>query len=150
MENQKQPPPKFILIGLGLLGLVLVYLFQRMDYLNFIWVWLGGNAVTNSNAIFIFNKSFRLVLNDLLCFVIIYSLFHEKKYLRIAFLVFCLEFFFILPVYLIVKLRVEGDSEISSPLLSQIHRLIVNPMLMLLLMVAFYYQRFWGEEKRRG
>jgi hypothetical protein len=51
------------------------------------------------------------------------------------------EVFLLLPAYFIVKLTLEGDSEISSPLLSQIHRLIVNPLLMFLLMVGFVYQR---------
>jgi len=81
-------------------------------------------------------------LNDALCLLLIYSLFREKKYLRIAFLVLCFEFLVMLPLYLIVKLNLEGPSEISSPLLSQIHRLIVNPMLMLILIVGFYYQSF--------
>ena len=145
MENRKQQQPyKFVLIGASLLGLALIYFFQRMDYLNLISRFVGGKEITSPNLVFAFNKTLRLILNDLLCFLLIYTLFNENKYLRIAFLFFCFELFFVLPLYLIVKLSLEGNSEISSPLLSQIHRLIVNPMLMLLLIVAFYYQRFWS------
>ena len=145
MERVKQQQQhKFILIGVSLLGLALIYFFQRIDYLNLIFRFVGGKEIASPNLVFAFNKTLRLVLNDLLCFLLIYALFNEKKYLRIAFWVFCFELFFVLPLYLIVKLSMEGDSEISSPLLSQIHRLIVNPMLMLILIVSFYYQRFWS------
>jgi hypothetical protein len=47
----------------------------------------------------------------------------------------------LLPIYLLIKLAMEGDEEISSPLLSQFHRLIVNPTLMILLLPAIYFQR---------
>lgn len=95
------------------------------------------------NAIFALNRTARLTLNDLACFLIILAVFREKKYLKLAFFVFLVELMVILPVYLVVKLGLEGDSEISSPLLSQVHRLIVNPMLMILLMAGFLYQRYF-------
>jgi exosortase F-associated protein len=138
------------LMAISLLSLAVVYVFQRWDYLNFVARVFGAKTDFGPTASFVVNKTVRLLLNDTLCLLLIYALFREKKYLRIAFLVFCFEFFLLLPLYLIIKLRTEGPSELSSPLLSQIHRLIVNPMLMLVLVVAFYYQRFWvGEEKNR-
>lgn len=147
-DKRNQKRLDIFLIAISLLLLTIVYVFQQWDYLNFIAAVFGATMAFGPTAAFIFNKTFRLVLNDALCFLLIYALFKERKYLRIAFLVFCFELFLILPLYLIVKLRLEGSSEISSPLLSQIHRLIVNPMLMLILIVAFYYQRFWVKEKK--
>jgi hypothetical protein len=41
-----------------------------------------------------------------------------------------------------IKLGWEGDSEISSPLLSFVHRLIVNPLLMFVLMAGLVLQRY--------
>ncbi|MEX2234241.1 MAG: exosortase F system-associated protein [Cyclobacteriaceae bacterium] len=120
------------LTGIAILGLV--YLFQRIN----LAVLLGD---FHPNVIFVINRTTRLILNDLACFLIIFALFRENKYLKIAFWVFLFELLVILPVYLVVKLSLEGDSEISSPLLSQVHRLIVNPMLMILLMAGFIYQR---------
>jgi len=52
------------------------------------------------------------------------------------------EFFILLPIYFIMKLSLEGDSEISSPLLSQLHRMIVNPLLMIILILGLVYQDF--------
>lgn len=145
--KRKQKLYKISLIAIGLLSLATVYVFQRWDYLNFIAGVFGAKTDFGPTAAFVFNKTVRLILNDALCFLLIYALFREKKYLRIAFLVFCFELFLMLPLYLTVKLRMEGPSEISSPLLSQIHRLIVNPMLMFILIVAFYYQRFLQTRK---
>lgn len=86
-----------------------------------------------------------MVINDLACFVIIWALFEQKKYLRLAWYLFLIELLVILPLYFAVKLTIEGDSEISSPLLSQIHRLIVNPVLMFLLIFGFTYQKLKGK-----
>lgn len=86
-----------------------------------------------------------MAMNDGACLLIIYGLFQNRDYVRVAFYLFLAELFLFLPVYLLFKLTLEGDSELSSPLLSQIHRLIVNPVLMFLLMVGFYYQ----EQKQR-
>ena len=119
----------------GLAILAAVYLFQRTNLAGFL-----GNFPPN--VIFVINRTARLIINDFACFLIIFALFQEAKYLKIAFWIFLLELFVILPVYLMVKLSLEGDSEISSPMLSQVHRLIVNPMLMILLIAGFLFQRY--------
>lgn len=134
-------------LSLAILALFFIYLFQRISYaavLNSILP--GAWEIKNANAVFVFNRTLRLVLNDAACMVIIWALFKEAKYVRAAFLVFLGELLIILPVYFIIKLSLEGDSELSSPLLSQVHRIIVNPLLMLLLIVGFIYQR-WQKEK---
>jgi|SRR5579859_343309 len=125
------------LVCVGLSGLVLVYVFQQVNYLR-----LFFSGEVSANAVFIFNKTFRLVINDLLCVILILGLFEERKFMKMAFLVFVFELVVVLPLYFWIKLKTEGDSEISSPLLSQIHRLVVNPMLMFILMAGFYYQKF--------
>jgi exosortase F-associated protein len=73
--------------------------------------------------------------------LLIFAIFRRKSYLLIALYVFVFELFILLPAYFAIKLSLEGDTEISSPLLSFVHRLIVNPMLMLVLMAGFFYQR---------
>lgn len=129
-------------IGGALLVLVLVFVFQRFNYAVALTSFLPeGLQITRPNTIFMVNKTIRLVLNDVACMVLIYTWFKERKYLTLSFYLFLVEVFLLLPIYFIVKLSLEGDSEISSPLLSQIHRLIVNPLLMFLLMVGFIYQR---------
>ncbi|HEX5169281.1 MAG TPA: hypothetical protein VFW11_08905 [Cyclobacteriaceae bacterium] len=128
-------------IIIAVLVLALVYLFQLFNFLLFFTNVLGLNVTFRPNTVFIFNKTTRLILNDLACFGLIYAIFQEKKYLRVAFYIFLFEISLLLPTYFIIKLSLEGDSEISSPLLSQIHRMIINPTLMILLMIGFFYQR---------
>lgn len=123
-----------ILVAVGLVVLVAVYIYQKINIALLI-------GEFSPPVIFIINRTVRLILNDLACFLIILGVFQDKRSLRIAFYVFLAEALIILPLYLAVKLTMEGDSEISSPLLSQFHRLIVNPMLMLLLIAGLFYQR---------
>lgn len=138
-----------LLVLLGCTSIALMYLFQKTDYFSYFLGWVFNSEVDHSHLRFIFNKTFRLVVNDLGCFLLIAGIFQERKYLVISFYVFLVELFLILPLYFFIKLSLEGVREISSPLLSFVHRLIVNPMLMFLLMLGFVYQ-ILQEKKSTG
>jgi len=143
IEKKLSRHSRIILGVISVLGLALVYIFQQVDYFHFFF-----SSGVSANAVFIFNKTFRLLINDLLSVVLILALFENKKFVKMAFLVLLIELLVILPFYFWIKLKTEGDSEISSPLLSQIHRLIVNPMLMFILMAGFYYQKYFSATNR--
>lgn len=140
----KSAVKKNLFIALALTGLFLVYVFQRFDYLGFLYNLLGVNQ-PSATASFVVNRSLRLIVNDLLSIVLIQSLFSEARFTRLAFLVFLGELFILLPIYLMVKLNAEGPTEISSPMYQPLHRMIVNPLLMIILIAGFYYQR-WREK----
>lgn len=127
-----------MLITISVIILAAAYVFQHFSYAQLIGIYELGHP----DATFIINRVVRMIINDSACILLIYALFGERRYLRVAFVIFCFELFLILPVYLVIKLRLEGPTEISSPLLSQIHRLVVNPMLMIILIFGFYYQRW--------
>lgn len=129
-----------LIIVVGLIALALVYVFQRTNYGLLLFEAFG--IASNENLIFAINKTLRLLANDLVCVFMIFSIFKEKNYRQVAMLVFMIELVVILPIYLLLKLYLEGTSEISSPMLSFIHRLIVNPTLMLLTGMALSYQKF--------
>ena len=135
ITSYKNYQERVLIFFLSFLGLVTVYLFQQFSYAHFF-----SSTIADRNLIFIINKSMRLILNDTLCLGLIYAIFYDIRYVKLGSLVQLAEMFLLLPLYFYFKLTLEGDSEISSPLLSQIHRLIVNPMLMILLMIGFYYQ----------
>lgn len=138
---------KRIIIIISLVALTAVYLLQRFSYAHALNTILPESLqIIHPHAVFIVNKTIRLILNDMACVLLIFVVFPGREYLRIAFYVFAIELCIILPIYLIIKLTMEGASEISSPLLSQVHRLIVNPLLMFLLMVGFLYQRLKAEK----
>lgn len=133
---------KRLLIAGALIILAAVYLQQRFNYADVInYLLPQAREVNHANTVFVVNKTIRLLLNDLACLMLITALFPGKIYLKAALYLFLIELFVLLPVYFIIKLNLEGPSEISSPLLSHIHRLIVNPLLMFLLMIGFLYQR---------
>lgn len=120
--------------------LLAVYLFQEVNLIEKSASLLRLPAPGESLS-FIIRKTMRLIVNDAACLLLIATWFPEKPYRKLALMVFLAEVFFLLPLYLIIKLHVEGPTEISSPLLSQFHRLLVNPLLMMLLMVGFVYQK---------
>lgn len=149
--EEKPKPPLWIRVSLFIIAILIlgaVYLFQQTNFFRFLAFLVPiGDDPSHPYTVFIVNKTFRLILNDFACLILIYVFFFEKKYLKIAFYLFLVEIIVLLPLYFTVKLFTEGDSEISSPLLSQIHRLIVNPTLMILLMAGFLYQNF--QQKHR-
>jgi exosortase F-associated protein len=133
---------RMAMVGAGLLVLILVYLFQGFSYALLVGELVMDNpGALHPDTVFIINKTVRLIVNDLACMLLIFAIFRRKSYLLIALYVFLFELFILLPAYFAIKLSLEGDTEISSPLLSFVHRLIVNPMLMLVLMAGFFYQR---------
>lgn len=124
------------LIGAGIAGLALIYVFQ--DYLD--PNTLLRDQISSTTA-FIIKKSLRLILNDTCMLLIISAWFANASITKTALWVQAFDMFVLLPLYLVLKLSIEGTSEISTPLLSQLHRLIVNPTLMILYIPAIYYQR---------
>lgn len=147
METDRQLPfikkvPFRLVLGIfALIFLLFIYVFQQTSYAGVLASLCDFDISSiHPYIVFISNKTLRLVLNDAGCFLLIFAIFGKGKYLKVAFRVFLLELIIILPLYFTIKLGLEGDSEISSPLLSQVHRMIVNPTLMVLLMIGFYYQ----------
>lgn len=120
----------------GVSGLALVFLFQRLDVLAFLTGVQGSPDLH-----FGVNRFIRIFLNDAFMLLVLYALFCDIRVLRLAIWIQLIDLFLLFPVYLAFKLTLEGASEISSPFLSQLHRLIVHPTLLILLIPAIYYQR---------
>lgn len=92
---------------------------------------------TDKSVVFVFDKTFRFVVNDLLMVGIIYSLYGQRRYVYFALWVQLVGIIFILIPYLIIKLYFEAG---NGPMVSFLHRLIINPTLMILLIPAFWLQ----------
>ncbi len=129
------------LIIIALTGLSLVYLFQQSD----IVYWITRNR-DYPNFHFSINRGVRLLLNDIFMLLFIAACFQDRSITKLALVIQLIDFFLLLPLYLFIKLTLEGDTEISSPLLSQFHRLIVNPTMMILLIPAVYFQRLMKKQ----
>ena len=121
------------LIAFATLGIVLTFLFQDFLFLNHFEI--------SDQTRFALRKILRVVLNDLFMLIFIIVWFNDRKVTRLALMIQLIDGLVLLPLYLMLKLHLEGTSEISSPLLSQFHRLIINPTLMILLVPAIYFQK---------
>jgi exosortase F-associated protein len=113
-------------------GLAAVYLFQRIDLASLLG---AGEGVTQK---FLINRTIRFLLNDAFMIGLIYALFEEKKYLVFALWVQLTGLVIFLLPYFILKIYYPSY---NGPLISYLHRLILNPTLLLLLIPAFYYQK---------
>ena len=125
---------RVLAFSVALVGLSLVYFFQQFNYAA-----LLGNYHPYTE--FVINKTVRYLLNDNLCILIIYALYYKRTYTLMGFYVELFGLVVLLPFYFILKLSLEGETELSSPMLSFIHRLIINPTLMILLIMGMLYQR---------
>ncbi len=122
-----------ILIGLlSAAGLVAVFLFQGTDIANLLGY--GDPAIHR----FLINRTIRFLLNDAFAIGIIYALFNEKKYVIFSLYVQLAGVILFLIPYFILKLY---WTTYNGPMISFLHRLILNPTLLMLLIPAFYYQR---------
>ena len=131
--------PGRIVIGiLSIAGLVTVFLFQQFDVAGLI-------GIAEKGSRFFVNRTVRFLLNDALALSLIYALFRERKYVIFAMYVQIAGTFLFLVPYFILKLYLP---RYNGPLISFLHRIILNPTLLMLLIPAFYYQR--QIEKRRS
>jgi len=123
-----------IVIGvLCCLGLLVVFLFQRVDV-------AAAIGVSNTGiARFLVNRTIRFLANDAFAIGLIYALFATRKYVVFAIGVQLFGVVAFLIPYFILKLYYPAY---NGPYLNFLHRLIMNPTLLLLLIPAFYYQKF--------
>src|SRR3989337_479489 len=125
--------PLRIVVGvISLAGLIAVFLFQRIDVAGFLGV--EESAINK----FLINRTIRFLLNDAFAIGLIYSLFADRKnvmfsiYVQLMGVILFLIPYFVLTIYF---------PSYNGPLISFLHRLILNPTLLMLLIPAFYYQR---------
>jgi exosortase F-associated protein len=122
-----------IIIGvLSIAGMVTVFLFQRVDVASLIGV--GEPAMQR----FLINRTIRFLMNDAFAIGLIYALFKERKYVIFSLYVQVAGVVLFLIPYFILKVYYPGY---NGPLISFLHRLILNPTLLMLLIPAFYYQK---------
>lgn len=114
-------------------GLLLIFLFQRFD-----WSALFGLTGLEKIEKFVLNRLIRFVLNDVFGVLLVLSLFGKKNLAIIAVYVQILGFVFVMIPYVILKLNYPAY---NGPMISFLHRLILNPLLIYLLVFFFWYQK---------
>lgn len=128
------------IILLALIGWAVVYVFQEFDITRMemrYGQYNQGHVPTGEEWRFIVNKGMRFVLNDLFSLLFIYGLFKNPKYVRFALWVMAFGLFVLLPTYLVLAISFKEE---AFNLLTFLHRITMNPWLMLLLIPGFFYQ----------
>jgi exosortase F-associated protein len=127
------PRVRMIIGLLSAAGMVLVFLFQRMDVASMLGV--GDPAIYR----FLINRSIRFLMNDAFAIGLIYALFAERKYVVFSLYVQIAGVVLFLIPYFILKIYFPAY---NGPMISFLHRLVFNPTLLMLLIPAFYYQKY--------
>lgn len=135
LQQIRANPGRIVLIALAIVGLMLSFLLQQVDLLHYTQI----NA--HPYVHFGIRKAVRVVINDMCMLLLIRLWFNNNAITKLAWNVLLIDTLVLLPIYLALKLVLEGDNEISSPLLSQLHRVIVNPTLMILIIPGVYFHR---------
>lgn len=122
---------QWIIGGACVFGLAAVFIFQQIDL-------AAVMGVKENLSRFFINRTIRFFLNDLFTIGLIYALFSERKYVLFALYVQVAGVVLFLIPYFILKLYLPAY---NGPLISFLHRLILNPTLLMLLIPALYLQR---------
>ena len=137
VNQAKHRKKRLLFIAVALVALLAIFVFQQFSYSSFILNNLLDVQISTSWE-FSLNKFARFLLNDLAVILLIHGIFYEKKYIVLAMYVLCFGFLFILLPYLFL---VNKYPEYNGPLYSHLHRLIMNPILLLFLIPVLLYQK---------
>lgn len=133
---------RVLLVALALFGLAFFYTLQDFDFVEFKFRYNQsfGGALENGKEInFVVSRLVRFIANDLLCILLIYALFNNRRYVVFGFYMQLFGLLVLFPLYIYLSLNAASQSEYS--VLVPLYRLVMNPILMVLLIPAFYFQQ---------
>ena len=135
-----------IVIVLVLL-LVLIRMFEEVLFYDPFMYFFQG-CISESPELFqghwYANVALRFIANTLISLAIIYVVFKRKSSVKFAALLYAALFIVLFPVFIFLMERVEENDYLA---VFYVRRFLVQPILLLLLLPAFYYQRL---KDRRG
>ena len=131
------------------MGGVLVASYHYRD-LSWIMLITSGQAVAAKDPALswsaILNKVLRYLVNDMAALGIIYALFAKPSYVRLGWWIMWFGLGFLLPLYYLGLWLLPPSQGIA---LSYLHRLVMNPVLLMLLIPALYYQHSISSKSTR-
>lgn len=133
---------RIFLALLALIGLALFYGLQEFDFVSWQFRFnqsFGGAMEPGTEVNFIISRLVRFLANDLLCILLIYALFNNRRFVIFGFYVQLFGLVVLFPIYIYLTLNAVSNAEYSA--LVPLYRLVMNPILMVLLIPAFYFQQ---------
>lgn len=142
---------RYLLIAILIFGLILVRRFENDLFYDPFLAYFKGDFLHSKFPDVDFMKIsihiiFRYILNSLLTLAIIGLLFMDKQKVKFTALVLFGFLVLLLPLYVYM---IKTEFSIGENIGFYIRRFLIQPMLLLILIPAFYYQKFLMEQKNK-
>lgn len=133
---------KIALIVVPIVFLILVRLFEeRLFYDPFLQYFnesFRRESIPDFNGIqLFFNHLFRFILNTGISLWLLWLLFKNLQFIKIAAFLYVILFILLLPAYFVL---ISSNLEIHTLVTFYIRRFLIQPILVFILIPAFYYQ----------
>ena len=143
MQKVFKPWHKIVLIALLICGLACIRLFENELFYDPLLAFFKGDNFQKPLpdvdwTLLAINYFFRYSLNTMLSLLIIYVIFDDKKLVWFAVIMYCI-FFMILILTFFALLSFPNES--LNMILFYVRRFIIQPLLLLLFVPAFFYQK---------
>lgn len=136
-----------------LLGLIVLLVMIRIFENDFFYdpfmqffqnIFLGEGEASNFSAQLYFNIIIRFLLNSIISLGILYVAFKNWGIVKFAGFLYMLLFTFLFPLFIYLMEKIEPDNYLAA---FYVRRFLIHPILLLLLLPAFYYQQLKGKNK---
>ena len=104
-----------------------------------------GNSEISQIRLFL-NVALRFWINSCISLGILYVVFGSKTILKFSGILFLLVFVILFPAFIVLMQEVEMDNYLA---VFYVRRFLVHPILILILLPAFYYQRLKIRRSRK-
>lgn len=141
---------RYVLVAGLIFGLILVRKYEDLLFYDPFLSYFKGDYLNNEFPDYDLTKIslhifFRYFLNSILTLGIIGLLFWNKKYIKFTALVLLGFLVILLPIYLFM---IENQFSIGENIGFYIRRFLIQPMILLILIPAFYYQKFLENQRK--
>ncbi len=138
----------YLAVGFLVLGLIMIRQFQYELFYDPFLAYFNGDyrhaTYPDYNlAKLLASLAFRYGLNMLLSVGIIYFLFTNKNYIKYALIIFGITFLVLTPIYIYF---IQTEFKLGFAAGFYVRRFLIQPMLLLLLVPAFYYLNYNKEQ----
>ena len=142
---------RFLCIGILIFGLIMVRRFENELFYDPFLAYFKGDYLHSKFPDFDLSKVsihiiFRYAINSILTLAIIGLLFMDKQKVKFTALVLIGFLVILLPLYLYMM---KTEFSIGENIGFYIRRFLIQPMLLLILIPAFYYHKFLMEQKSK-
>ncbi len=86
------------------------------------------------------NIALRFLLNTLISLAILWLVFRDKEIIKISVILYVLLFIFLFTTFIVIVLTSEGTG--GHLVLFYVRRFLIQPLFLLILLPAFYFQRY--------